>query len=327
LDNAISLRGLTKSFGGRKAVDDLSVEVPRGSLSGFIGPNGAGKTTTLRMITGILQADAGVVSIMGQASALSMRSKIGYLPEERGVYRKMGVKAFLEYMGQLKGVPKATLSSRIRSRLRELGLEKHAGERCEELSKGTQQKVQFLASVLHEPQLLILDEPLSGLDPVSAMQLRQLISAERDRGTTIVLSTHAMEQAEELCDRVVMINRGRKVLDDTLTAIHGSYDPRVVKLEPLHERADESPLSSLPEVERIVRSRSGGFEIHLVSEADPGRAIARIAALLPAKRIELARRRLEEVFISIVSADQGAAAQPRAANSIPSLARRGGDRV
>jgi len=327
LDNAISLGALTKSFGARKAVDDLSLDVPRGSLCGFIGPNGAGKTTTLRMITGILQPDTGVISVLGLASALLARSKIGYLPEERGIYRKMRVREFLAYMGQLKGVPMAVLSNRIRSRLRELGLEKQAGERCDELSRGTQQKVQFLAAVLHEPQLLILDEPLTGLDPVSALLLRQVIRAEHDRGTTIVLSTHAMEQAEEVCDHIVMINHGRKVLDDTVAAIRGHYDPQVIRLEPLQERVDDAALRLLPEVARVARDGAGGFEIHLVRGADPGDAIARVAALVPARRIELAHRRLEEIFISIVSAAQGAPTQLRAAGSTPPPARPAGDQV
>jgi ABC-2 type transport system ATP-binding protein len=302
VDAAILLQRVTKTFGSTTAVDDMSLEVPRGRLYGFIGPNGAGKTTTIRIVMSILLPDRGSVSVLGHDSALRAKDRIGYLPEERGVYRKMRVGAFLAYMGRLKGVFPSVLSNRVRIRLERLGLQEYENKRCEELSKGTQQKIQFLGAVIHDPDLLILDEPFSGLDPVSAKQIRSLVLAEHQRGATIVFSTHVMAHAEELCDHVVMIHQGRKVLDDPVAAIRGRYDPRTVRLEPLNPDIDASALAALPGVERLTRV-DGAYEVHLTAGTEPGAAIARLAAAVPASRIELARPRLEDIFIRIVSSD------------------------
>ncbi len=297
---AIRLRGVTKRFGETQAVGDLSLEVPRGRLYGLIGPNGAGKTTAIRMIMSILQPDSGSVAVLGHRSALDAKDRIGYLPEERGLYRKMRVGAFLEYMGRLKGMPVSILPERVGWRLDRLGLEEYAGRRCEELSRGTQQKIQFLAAVIHDPDLLILDEPFSGLDPVSTLQLRKLIIAEHERGATIVFSTHVMAHAEELCDHIVMIHHGRKVLDDPIAEIRNRYDPRTIHLQPLHPSAEEAPLRELPEVEQVTRNDTG-LQIRLADGTDPAAALAHIAALVPCSCIELARPTLEEIFLRMAS--------------------------
>jgi ABC-2 type transport system ATP-binding protein len=297
---AVLLDGVTKTFGATRAVDRLDLVVPRGALYGFIGPNGAGKTTTIRMMMSIIFPDAGRVSVLGHGSALEAKDRIGYLPEERGVYRKMRVGAFLAYLGKLKGVPDGELPARIRRGLERVGLSDCERKRCEELSKGMQQKVQFLAAILHEPDLLILDEPFSGLDPVSAQTLRSLVDEEHRRGATILFSTHVMPHAEELCDHVVMMHRGRKVLDEPLSRIRRQYDPRAIRLEPLDRDADLTPLDALPEVERVSPA-DGGCEIRLVDGTNPAGAIPRIAAAVPAGRIEIARPRLEDVFIRIVT--------------------------
>ncbi len=293
---AIRLQGVTKTFGKTQAVGDLSLEIPRGGLYGLIGPNGAGKTTAIRMIMSILQPDSGSVSVLGQRSALEAKDRIGYLPEERGLYRKMRVGAFLQYMGRLKGATPALLPERVSFRLERLGLEAYEDKRCEELSRGTQQKVQFLAAVIHNPDLLILDEPFSGLDPVSTLQLRELILAEHERGATIVFSTHVMAHAEELCDHIVMIHRGRKVLDDPIAEIRSRYDPRTIHAQTLRPNADEAPLRQLPEVEDITRN-DAELQIRLAAGTDPAAAMARIASALPCSRIELARPTLEEIFL------------------------------
>jgi ABC-2 type transport system ATP-binding protein len=312
LTSAISLQGVTKTFGNTKAVEALSLEVPQGGTYGFIGPNGAGKTTTIRIVMSILQPDSGRVAVLGQRSALQAKDRIGYLPEERGIYRKMRVGAFLNYMGRLKGVQPSILPNRVRIRLERLGLEQYENKRCEELSKGTQQKIQFIGAVIHDPDLLILDEPFSGLDPVSTQQLRELILAEHRRGATIVFSTHVMAHAEELCDHIVMINRGRKVLDDPIAAIRGRFDPRTVRLEPLDPQVDDAPLRALAGVERVART-DAGIEVRLSAGTDPATALARIAATTPSSRIELARPRLEEIFIRIVAEGRDSDAAPATA--------------
>ena len=186
---AIELRGVTKTFGGTTAVASLDLTVPRGALYGFIGPNGAGKTTSIRMIMSILFPDSGELRVLGRASALDAKDKIGYLPEERGVYRKMRVAAYLTFIARLKGVSEKGLVERVSEYVARVGLAGVEGKRCEELSKGMLQKIQFVAAIIHEPDLLILDEPFSGLDPVSMRLLREQIVAEHARGATILFST------------------------------------------------------------------------------------------------------------------------------------------
>jgi ABC-2 type transport system ATP-binding protein len=309
LNAALRLHGIRKTFGSATAVHDLDLAVPTGALYGVIGPNGAGKTTTIRLIMSILFPDAGELTVLGRRSALEAKNRIGYLPEERGVYRKMRVGAFLTYIAQLKGGSDADLPGRVSRGLERVGLGGTEKKRCEELSKGMLQKVQFLAAIVHQPDLLILDEPFSGLDPVSSRLLRDLVQEEHRRGATILLSTHVMTQAEDMCEHVVMIHRGRKVLDDSLAAIRRSYDPRTIRFEPLDAAADLAPIAALPEVERIEpeaapSGRAGiptGFDIHLVDGSDPGAAIRRITASVTPARIELARPRLEDIFISLVS--------------------------
>ena len=301
MDPAILLKRVTKTFGSTTAVRDLDLIVPRGGLYGFIGPNGAGKTTSIRMIMSILFPDSGELSVLGRSSAREAKDRIGYLPEERGVYRKMRVGAFLTYMARLKGLRDTDLSGRVKRSLERVGLEDTERKRCDELSKGMQQKIQFLAAIVHEPDLLILDEPFSGLDPVSARQLRDLVLAEHRRGATVLFSTHVMPQAEEICQHVVMIHRGRKVLDEAVSTIRRRYDPRTIRFEPLdHDTDPSSPLSALGEVERIARVEDG-YEVVLVEGTDPGSAIRRIAATVVPARIELSRPRLEDVFIQIVA--------------------------
>jgi ABC-2 type transport system ATP-binding protein len=312
MESALSLTGITKTFGDMRAVDRLDLDVPRGTLCGVIGPNGAGKTTTIRIVMSILFPDSGSVSVLGQASALAAKDRIGYLPEERGVYRKMRVAEFLTYMARLKGVADAESRSFIARVLERLGLTAAADKRCEELSKGMQQKVQFIAATVHRPDLLILDEPFSGLDPVSTRMLRELILEEHRRGATILFSTHVMPHAEQLCDRVVMIHKGRKVLDEAVSAIRHQYDPRSLEFEPLDPGADLSSVARLPGVERL-ETTDGVSRLTLAAGCDPASAIGRITALVPTARIEISRLRLEDVFVQLVASDtQHGAADLRA---------------
>jgi len=300
MNPALRLAGIRKRFGSTTAVESLDLEVPSGALYGVIGPNGAGKTTTIRMIMSILFPDAGELSVLGRASALDAKDRIGYLPEERGVYRKMPVGAFLTYIARLKGVTEGDIAPRVRRGLERVELGGSEKKRCEELSKGTLQKVQILAAIIHQPDLLILDEPFSGLDPVSTRLLRDIVIAEHRRGATILFSTHAMHQAEDLCEHVVMIHRGRKVLDERIVNIRRRFDPRTVRFEPLDPTADLAPLRALAEVER-VEAAANGYDVLLADGSDPGTAIQRMTAAVAPSRIELARLRLEDVFVSIVS--------------------------
>jgi ABC-2 type transport system ATP-binding protein len=296
---AIDVRGVTKTFGALTAVEHLDLTIPRGAMYGFIGPNGAGKTTSIRMIMSILMPDAGELRVLGHGSALEAKDKIGYLPEERGVYRKMKVAAYLAYIARLKGMPEKGLRERVSSLIERMGLAGVEGKRCEELSKGMSQKIQFVAAIIHEPDLLILDEPFSGLDPVSMRLLREQIVAEHRRGATVLFSTHVMQQAEEICDHVVMIHRGKKVLDDPVSSILRRYDSRALRFDPLDAHADVSAVKALPEVERCS-AVDDGYEVALRQGADVGRAMQQVIAAVPVARIEIKRPRLEDVFVQIV---------------------------
>ena len=300
MDTSIRMTGVTKTFGRMTAVADLDLDVPRGGLYGFIGPNGAGKTTTIRMIMSILLPDTGAISILGHASALEAKDRIGYLPEERGLYKRMRVRPFLRFLARLKGADGPDLDRRISEALERVGLRGVETKRCDELSKGMSQKVQFVAATIHAPDLLILDEPFSGLDPVSMRMLRDLILEEHRRGATVLFSTHVMPQAEEICEHVIMVHAGRKVLDADLGDIRSRYDPRSIRFEPLDPEADTTRLASIPEVER-VRPDDRDLEILLRAGTDPAAAMRRLVDALPAARIELSRPRLEDVFLELVA--------------------------
>jgi ABC-2 type transport system ATP-binding protein len=250
------------------------------------------------MIMSILFPDAGELSVLGHRSALAAKDRIGYLPEERGVYRKMRVGAFLNYMARLKGLSHAEATARVTRLLGTVGLAGTEGKRCEDMSKGMLQRMQFVAAILHQPDLLILDEPFSGLDPVSVRLLRDQIVAEHRRGATILLSTHVMAYAEEICQHVVMIHQGRKVLDEPMSGLKRQYDPRTIYIEPMAVDADVSALGSLSGVERVEAS-GDGYHVMLAPGTDPTPAMTRIAAAVPPARIELSRLRLEDVFVRI----------------------------
>ena len=307
MSNAVVISGLTKTFGPKVAVRDLDLVVPTGSLCGFIGPNGAGKTTTIRMIMSIIFPDSGELSVLGQPSADKSKDRIGYLPEERGVYRKMKVASFLTYMARLKGQDGgAPLKRKVAGWLERMGLAENAKKRCEELSKGMQQKVQFVSAVIHEPDLLILDEVFSGLDPVNRRLMRSLIDEQHRAGRTIIFSTHAMYEAEQLCDRVFMIHRGVKVLDATLGEIRDRFDPRSIIVEPAINGGSASSaelrLETIPGVSAVHPTRDG-FELFLDEGSEPASVMSAIVREVPVRRVELKRVTLEDVFISLVEGE------------------------
>ena len=305
MDTALALRGVDKSFGTQRAVAGLDLVIPKGETCGLIGPSGAGKSTAIRILMSILFPDAGTVEVLGHRSALEAKDRIGYLPEERGVYRKMRVGAFLGYLAGLKGMPEQQAAARAKELLGKLGLEDVEKKKCEDLSKGMLQRVQFVGCIVHQPELLILDEPFSGLDPVSVRLLKEVIAAERRRGTTILFSTHVMAQAEELCDRVVMIHKGRKVLDEPMARLKRRYDTSRVLFEPLDPGpGDADALRGLPGV-AVVTGRDGEYELRLAAGTDPTAVIRDAAGRVLPARVEIARVRLEDMFVGIVKGEAG----------------------
>ena len=304
MPDAIKLEGVTKTFGSKVAVRDLDMAVPQGAMVGFIGPNGAGKTTTIRMILSILFQDSGKITVLDCPAALEAKDRIGYLPEERGVYRRMKVGSFLRYVSRLKGCSGPGIHSKVRRWLERVDLGDVENKRCEELSKGMQQKVQFVCSVIHEPDLVILDEPFGGLDPLNMRLLRDLIREQHARGATVVFSTHVMLQAEQLCDRILMINDGRKVLDESLSSIRTKYDPRIVVVELLDPETDVGRLRSVPGIQDVAKSERA-YEVHLGQGAAVADAIRDITAAVPVTRVELRRPTLEDVFVQIVTESRG----------------------
>lgn len=298
MDAAIDIRGVTKTFGEKVAVDDLDLVVPTGSLCGFLGPNGAGKSTTIRMIMSIYFPDKGDISVLGKKSAVESKDRIGYLPEERGIYRKMKVGEFLIYMARLKGVDSGEARRRAENWLNRVALPDVYKKKCEELSKGMQQKVQIVASLIHDPELIILDEPFSGLDPVNSMLLQRLIHDLNDEGKTIIFSTHVLFQAEQICNRIFLINRGRKVLDDTMEGIRQRFDPRTILLRTRGERNGFDPRAV--EGVRKVEERKGDLEVYLDESTDPVETMRAMMNMTDLEKIELRKPSLEDVFVRLV---------------------------
>jgi len=296
---AIAIRGVTKYFGDYAAVDDLTLTVPRGSVYGFIGPNGSGKTTTLRMTMNILFPDAGDIVVLGERTTAAARDRVSYLPEERGLYKKMTVREVLRYYGRLKSVPRARLDGAIDAWLERMQLVDRAGLKIESLSKGQAQKVQFIASVVSEPELLILDEPFSGLDPVNAEALKDAVLQLRDRGTTIVFSTHDMGTAERLCDRIFMIFRGKKVLDGTLAEIQEQYGADTIRVRTDGGRA---ALDGIAGVDKVV-DQGNLQEVRL--SGDPQAFLRALVARTKVHQFEVTRPSLHDIFVRIAQPEVG----------------------
>src|SRR6185312_8958955 len=287
-DASFRLSNVTKRFGPTTAVADLSLAVPTGSIYGFIGPNGSGKTTTLRMIMHILLPDEGRIEVLGSSDTAAARDRVSYLPEERGLYKRMSVRRLLRYYGRLKGRSLSELDPQIDEWLSRLGIAEWADRKIEALSKGMSQKVQFISAVVSRPSLLILDEPFSGLDPVNAETLKDAVLETRRRGTTVVFSTHDMATAEKMCDRIFMIFRGRKVLDGTLEEIQAQYGLDTVRVR---SAAGSTALADLPGVEAI-NDYGQLQEVRLTG--DPQAFLHRLAARTSVYHFEVARPSLHD---------------------------------
>jgi ABC-2 type transport system ATP-binding protein len=291
--DAVQISHVTKTFGSVTAVDGLSLTVPQGSIYGFIGPNGSGKTTTMRMIVNIFYPDRGEIRLFGDGRPETSTDFIGYLPEERGLYQRMTVQALLEFYGELRSGH--GVKAEVANWLERLGLASRTSDKVETLSKGMTQKVQFIATVIPEPKLLILDEPFSGLDPVSAEAIRSAILDLRRRGVTIILSTHDMHLAESLCDYILMIFRGRKVLDGTLTSIQDQYGEDTIRVT---ADGGVAAVESLPGVEQI-RDLGQVQELRLTRGADPQEALRALVAKARVTSFSLTKPSLYDIFMRI----------------------------
>jgi ABC-2 type transport system ATP-binding protein len=296
-EDALVLRGIRKAFAGHVAVKELSLSVPRGSVFGLLGPNGAGKTTTLRMVMNILGPDAGTIEILGRPADHAARDRIGYMPEERGLYPRMVLEEQLVFMAAIKGLGAGEARSRLAPWLERLGLAEWRRRKTNELSKGMQQKAQFIATVLHEPELLIVDEPMSGLDPVGTDLMRETLLELRRAGTTIVLSSHQMETVERLCDRVALIDRGETVLEGAVPEVKARFGRNTVALA---FEGDGAFIEALPFVAGV-----GDFgqylEVRLADGADAQALLQAAAARLRVRRFEVVEPSLHDIFVATVT--------------------------
>jgi ABC-2 type transport system ATP-binding protein len=289
---AVAIEDVTKTFGSQTAVDSLSLTVPENSIYGFIGPNGSGKTTTLRMIMRILHPDRGHIRVLGEETWQAVNDRVGYLPEERGLYKQMTVHEVLRFYAALKGLHDSRKA--IGDWLERLDLAVHANKKVAALSKGMSQKVQLIAAVVARPALALLDEPFSGLDPVNAEVLREAVLDLREAGTTVIFSTHDMGVAEKMCDSIFMIYRGKKVLDGTLEAIQDAYGSDTVRVR----LEGAASLEGLPGVERVA-DFGKLQELRLARGADPQRILAALLERGKVRHFELARPSLHEIFVRI----------------------------
>jgi ABC-2 type transport system ATP-binding protein len=292
----LELDCVTKAFDKFIAVDNLSFNIPEGEIFGLLGPNGAGKTSTIRMMIGITVPDSGVVRVFGEPLVRRLLDRIGYLPEERGLYKKMKIIENLVFLGRLKGISVPEATRRSKQWLERFELGRWANSRVEELSKGMQQKVQFIAAVLHEPDFLILDEPFSGLDPASSLVLKDALLDLKKQGKTILFSTHRMDTVERLCDSICLVNHGRCVLLGGLRDIKASYGHCSVQLE----YEGELPLLADPALVAGSNDFGNYVELRLAPGADPQRLLALAMRTAKIHRFEMVEPSLEEIFIDTV---------------------------
>jgi ABC-2 type transport system ATP-binding protein len=295
----LELRNVTKLFGDFRAVDDVSFSLPTGSIYGFLGPNGAGKTTTIRMILEIIKPTTGSISVLGHASALDVRQRIGYLPEEKGLYKKMKCWAVIAYFATLKGLSRKAAKQRAFELLERYGLKDFATKPTDALSKGMGQKVQMLASIAHDPEFVILDEPFSGLDPVNQQVMEDIIRDMAKRGRTVLFSTHVMQHAERLCDRILLMAKGRKIFDGTLAEAKRII-PRRARIE---TEDDIALLRELGDVVSVKKS-DAFWELELRENADPQSILQTCFARgIRLRSFNQSEPTLHEVFMRLVGPD------------------------
>lgn len=294
----IDVKNITKSFGTQKVVDGVSFEVNDGEIFGLLGPNGAGKTTTIRILLDIFKPDSGSISILGGAMSESKKDLIGYMPEERGLYQDIQMDKCLVYLATLKGISRQESSKRVATWLERFDLSAHSHKKMKELSKGMQQKAQLIATLIHEPRVVIIDEPFSALDPVNTQMVKDILKELRAKGITIVMCTHQMHQVEELCDRLVLINKGKSMLYGSLEAIQNQYTGHDVLLK---------TRGVLPEMDFVLQSEKTNGSSYRVS-LPAGISSQQYLRLLIEKNVdveqfEVAVPTLDEIFIQVVQAE------------------------
>jgi ABC-2 type transport system ATP-binding protein len=291
---AVEVNHIVKSFADKVVVDDLSFSIARGEMFGLIGPNGAGKTTTIRMMMDIIKPDSGEVAILGEKLSEATKNSLGYLPEERGLYRKLSVLESVVYLASLKGMDKHSARGKANELLNHTGMLSSERKKIEELSRGMGQIIQFIVTIIHDPQLVILDEPFSGLDPVNTELLKGMLADLRNQGKAVILSTHQMNQVEELCDRILMINNGQAVLYGDLSEIKSRYRGNSVMLD------SKGGLEEVPGV-AAKRTHKGYTELILDGEATPQQVLAYLVnGGITINRFEVATPSLNEIFLKEV---------------------------
>jgi ABC-2 type transport system ATP-binding protein len=294
----IEVEHITKRFGNQVAVSDVSFGVEVGEIFGLLGPNGAGKTTSIRIILDIFKPDSGTASILGGPMTEEKKSRIGYLPEDRGLYQDIQLERCLIYLATLKGLSEADARKQIGAYLERFDLDGHRRKKIKELSKGMQQKAQVIATLVHRPDLIIIDEPFSGLDPVNTQIIKDLLVEERDRGVTIVMSTHQMVQVEELCDRLVLINQGKVVLYGSLGDIRKQYASRAVLVR------SQTPLPEVIFGAAACEKLNGITRITLAPGASPQDVLRSLVAQnMQIEQFEIAVPTLDEIFIDVVQGE------------------------
>ncbi len=294
--NTVELHKVRKSYDHFVAVDDLSFNIPNGSVYGLLGPNGAGKTSTIRMMIGITAPDSGEVHLFGEPFRRPLLSRVGYLPEERGLYRRMKVVEHLSFLGELKGMSAGEASRKAVWWCERLELTGWMQKKVEELSKGMQQKVQFIAALLHDPELIIMDEPFAGLDPANVVLLKDVLLEQKQSGKTILFSTHRMDQVERLCDAICLVNHGKAVLEGDLNHIRASYGRQDVQLE------YEGASGFLDDKELVQSFNNYGkyVEVRMRPGADPQRLLHEASAAARVNKFELMEPSVEQIFIEVV---------------------------
>ena len=304
---AVQVDHLSKSFGAIKAVQDVSFVVQHGEIFGLLGSNGAGKTTTIRMVLDLIKPDSGEIVVLGGPFGEETKSRVGYLPEERGLYRDMKLLDLVLYLGQLKGLTQATARERAEYYLHQVDLWDARELKIQALSRGMAQKAQFVAAALHEPELVIIDEPFSGLDPVNTAIIRELIYSMRDRGAAVIMSTHQMHQVEEMCERILLIDRGRVMLCGHLDEVREQFSGNVVEVTLSGEIGD------VPGVVSAER-QDGGYRLSLVEGTAPEDVLRSLVNMpgVQVQRFERVRTSLDEIFVRVVGhkVETGAEARP-----------------
>ena len=299
--DAVVLEDVDKTFDTVRAVTALNVQVPANCIYGFLGPNGAGKTTTIRMIMDILRPDRGRIEVLGGVLTGRAKDRVGYMPEERGLYPRMRLRPVLAYLAALKGVPRAEISGRVRAWLRTMDLADWEGREVRELSRGMQRRVEFIAAVINDPDLVIMDEPFAGIDPVNLDLVKDQILGLRAAGKTIILSTHLMEQAENLCDRILLINKGDKVFDGALDEIRARYETDAVVLE---LEGDGAFVATLPMV-RAVAQDGRRLTVELRAKGQDQELLQALVGRVRVRTFEVKVPSLHEIFVRAVGGQGG----------------------